>query len=177
MSPTCSHEFRAGEVVCLRCLAHREDCDCHRCTKTTTDTVLGCPAWCDIAPERHEPAWHEDALHVDHNRTFSVEGVGTVLVMREAVFRPSGSDALVLSLGPVTATVEVSAETVTPAGLRALARALQEAAELAELQVVQHGAVCSGIHAFHQYVMGRCYRCGQHAPGVMVEAASSGVRR
>ncbi|MFT3862055.1 hypothetical protein [Micropruina sp.] len=30
------HDFRAGEVWCTGCLAHRPDCDCWRCDRTIT---------------------------------------------------------------------------------------------------------------------------------------------
>ena len=30
------HEFRAGEVWCSGCLAHRPDCDCWRCDRIVT---------------------------------------------------------------------------------------------------------------------------------------------
>ncbi len=30
------HDFRAGEVWCTGCVAHRPDCDCWRCNRTIT---------------------------------------------------------------------------------------------------------------------------------------------
>jgi len=101
-------------------------------TATTQPTTrpLGCPSWCELDPEQHEPSWHADALRVDHWRLWRVEGAGSVSVGVEAIYTPEG-DNLRLTLGPVAANVE-GGDGLTASALRALAAALVEAAELVE---------------------------------------------
>jgi len=119
-----------------------------------TARPLGCPSWCELSPEQHEPTWHADALRVDHERVWRVQDAGTVVVGQEAIYHPEGA-GLRLVLGPVGASCEAVEETLTAAGLRALSSALVEAAELVEALTAPRDAC-------------QCGRCG-----VQVEGARS----
>jgi len=36
----CVHEFRPGDVHCVICYGHRDDCDCRRCLRRRGDFVI-----------------------------------------------------------------------------------------------------------------------------------------
>lgn len=143
----------------------------------TTNTLpttrpLACPPWCELSTEDHAPTWHADALRVDHERVWRVQDAGTVVVGQEAIYHPEGA-GLRLTLGPVVASCEAVDGVVTPDGLRALAAALVEAAELVDALTqadrmdasdVSPTMACNGWHTF---TLGRCARCGIVAPGVV----------
>lgn len=95
---------------------------------------LGCPEWCELDASEHAPQWHDGALRVDHEHVLRVEGVAVVAVGVEATYRPGEGDTLQLTMGGIGATVElVTDDPLTAQQLRALARALDDAAELVQL--------------------------------------------
>lgn len=100
------------------------------CDKSTTARPFGCPSWCDLGVDDHEPHWDDGALRVDHERLWHECGVGTVSVVQEAAYLPDG-DCLRLTLGPVLASCEGS-DKMTAANLREFAELLRRAATLVE---------------------------------------------
>lgn len=93
---------------------------------------LGCTNWCELSEHEHAPQWHDGALRVDHEHVLRVEGVAVVAVGVEATYRPVG-DTLQLTMGAIGAAVEVTSDGPLDAlQLRALARALDAAAELVQ---------------------------------------------